>query len=525
MLCHTPREMPRFELSSRLATGGMAEIFIARQRFIGGVERKVALKRILPALSRDQQFVTAFLQEAAVASQLSHPNIVKIYDFGEERGRYFIAMEYVPGCDLATLLELCREREQFIPVPVALRIMADICAALDHAHRALGSDGQPLAVVHRDVTPSNVLISLDGPAKLTDFGIAKAATRMQARTRTGTVKGKLSYLAPEQVTAKSFDRRVDIYAAGITLWEMLAGRHAFHEGSEYETLSAIAAGRLPELGKWRSGLSAELQALVGKATALDPEARFAAAGEMLDAIEALSEAQSHGTVKNFAAPFFSEAHKRRAPRPITQWPDWPRRWAWLMLLPLAFVVMWMWWPRHRQTIAALDSAAAAAVSLASEPAGAQVLWDGVLLSGATPFVLTAVDGTRDHEATFVWAAPRREQRLRVPRGFLSPYPLLATPPARVPEKAAQPEVSRALPPPAIAPLAVKHGTGRLRLAVRPWGELQVDGALIGTTPLPPLDLAPGEHRVVVGNRESGKAIDRRIVIRSGEETVVRADLR
>src|SRR5579859_624404 len=198
-----------YRLQRRLARGGMAEVFLARHIGVEGFERRVAIKRILPHLSDSEGFRSMFLDEARLAAQLSHPNVVHIYDFGRAGDYDFIAMEFVDGVDIGQLIR--RGRKHPVPFELAARILSDVCGALHYAHRITDAGGRPLNLVHRDVSPQNVLVSYDGVVKLVDFGIAKAAFAA-GRTRPGVVKGKYAYMSPEQVEGRALDGRSDLFS-------------------------------------------------------------------------------------------------------------------------------------------------------------------------------------------------------------------------------------------------------------------------------------------------------------------------
>jgi hypothetical protein len=224
----------------RIARGGMAEVFLAQQRGLEGFDRRVAVKRILPHLSDAPDFIKMFLSEAKLAAQLSHPNIVHIYDFGKVGDDHFIAMEYVDGVHAGRLV---KASERMPPAMVA-RLGADAAAALHHAHALRAPNGQPIGLVHRDVSPPNLMVSFDGVVKLCDFGIAKAAALSQQLTNPGQVKGKYAYMSPEQTTGTPLDGRSDVFSLGIVLWELLAGRTIVGRGDAIEAMRAIRDGRL-----------------------------------------------------------------------------------------------------------------------------------------------------------------------------------------------------------------------------------------------------------------------------------------
>jgi len=226
-----------YQLLKKLATGGMAEVWLANQIGIEGFNRHIVVKRILPHLSEDPEFVQMFLNEAKIASRFNHPNIAQIYDLGQADGQYFIAMEFIHGEDLGRLMRKAWSTGQWIARPLAIRIIAEACKGLYYAHTRNDERGQPLRVVHRDISPQNILISFDGSVKLVDFGIAKAADQA-SMTKSGAIKGKFAYMAPEQAGGKPLDARTDLFALGLVLYELLTGVRPLKRDSELATLQA-----------------------------------------------------------------------------------------------------------------------------------------------------------------------------------------------------------------------------------------------------------------------------------------------
>jgi serine/threonine protein kinase len=279
----------RYAILGRIATGGMAEIFLARAISLAGVERHVVLKRVLPERTRDPQFVKMFLDEARLAAQLQHPNIAQVHDIGRLGDSYFFTMEYVHGEDLRAILQRLAALRRQAPVQHALLIAAGAAAALHHAHDRQGPDRKPLGIVHRDVSPSNVMVSFEGAVKLVDFGVAKA-TQRSTETRTGTVKGKIAYLSPEQCRGGPIDRRSDIFSLGIVLYELLTCTRLFRRETDFATMTAIVSDDAPPPSVVRPELAPEIDRVVLTALQRDPEKRYGSAGEMLEAIEAAAEA-------------------------------------------------------------------------------------------------------------------------------------------------------------------------------------------------------------------------------------------
>jgi serine/threonine-protein kinase len=273
-----------YELCERLATGGMAEVFLGRRAGPAGFEKLVAVKRILPHLVDSPAFVQMFMDEARIAALLDHPHITHVYDFGASHGLYYIAMEYVPGKDLAAIGARARRRRHAISPLVVATIAIASCEGLHHAHEMCGPDGRPLGIVHRDVSPSNILVSYDGAVKLADFGIAQAEHRSGA-AGAGVPKGKRAYVAPEQAAGGTVDRRADVWALGVCLWELLAGRRPFAGRTIGKVLRAIARGAMPPLVRVRPDAPPALCSILERALAPEPEGRWPTAQAMQLALE------------------------------------------------------------------------------------------------------------------------------------------------------------------------------------------------------------------------------------------------
>ncbi|HWO22371.1 MAG TPA: protein kinase [Kofleriaceae bacterium] len=271
-----------YVLLRRIARGGMAEVFLAQQRGLEGFDRRVAVKRILPHLVDAPDFVKMFLGEAKLAAQLTHPNIVHIYDFGKVDHDYFIAMEYVEGIHAGQLFKQS-ERERMSPALIA-RIGADAAAALHYAHELRGPNGKPLGLVHRDVSPANLMISYDGVVKLCDFGIAKAAALSDQRTNPGQVKGKYAYMSPEQTVGSTLDGRSDVFSLAIVLWELLVGKTIVPRGEAVAAMRLIRDGKLQPIAQAVPGLPAALAQAITWALATRREDR-ATAAELATALE------------------------------------------------------------------------------------------------------------------------------------------------------------------------------------------------------------------------------------------------
>jgi eukaryotic-like serine/threonine-protein kinase len=264
-------QMGKYQLIRKLASGGMAEVFLARAAGPKGFEKVLVLKRILPHLAEESEFIEMFLTEARLAARLNHANVVQIFDFGEESGTYFIAMEYVEGPNLRALARQAFKAQVPIAPPLIARILAQACEGLAFAHEQ--------GLIHRDISSDNILVSRSGGVKVVDFGIAKAADASH-RTRSGVLKGKVSYMSPEHLLGKPLDARADIYALGVVLYELLAGRKPFEAESEGQLVRAILHESPVGVRALRKDVPAELSRILDKALARDREARYRSCREL-----------------------------------------------------------------------------------------------------------------------------------------------------------------------------------------------------------------------------------------------------
>jgi len=275
-----PLPFGKFLLLDRLNVGGMAEVFLAKVFGRDGEGRVVALKRILPSLLVDPEFVGMFIDEARIAVQLDHRNLVQIFELGRQGDNYYIAMEYVSGCDLRTAIDRSKKRKQMLTIGHAIHVVCEVAAGLDHAHRARDREGRSLEIVHRDVSPQNIVLSRDGGIRLIDFGIAKAATRQQA-TQAGILKGKFGYMSPEQARGRPIDRRSDIFATGIIFYELLTGVRLFGGEADFAVLEKVRKAEIPSPRRANPAIPEEIERIVLKALAPEPERRYAWASEMI----------------------------------------------------------------------------------------------------------------------------------------------------------------------------------------------------------------------------------------------------
>ncbi len=267
------RQLGRYELLRRVAAGGMGEIFLARMRGAAGFEKRVIIKTILPHLAEEEEFIEKFLDEGRIVVQLTHGNIVPVFDMGEEHGEFFIAMEYIPGRDLRDLIKTRQVAGEVVDLPIALHIIAEVCKGLGYAHRKRDEQGEPLELVYRDVSPSNVLLSSEGEVKLIDFGIARATTKI-SRTVSGRIQGKFNYMSPEQASGKIVDARSDIFSTGVMLYEMLTGQRPFEGATDLETIDLVRKCEFDPASTLNPLIPEEVDAIIERALALTLEERY-----------------------------------------------------------------------------------------------------------------------------------------------------------------------------------------------------------------------------------------------------------
>lgn len=292
----------KYRIAATIAQGGMAELVLALQDVGPGFRKVLALKRILPGFEGSTVFVDMFLEEARLIARLEHPNIVRVYDYGEAGSRHFLAMEYLPGEDVAKILRLCRKHKKSVPLDIAVAIVQGIATGLHYAHNLVDAEGKPMNLIHRDVNPSNIMVTYQGAVKLLDFGIAKAEGNLNV-TRSGVVKGKLSYLAPDQFIGLPQDRRLDVFCLGIVMWELLTGERLFQGPTDAAIIASVVQCTVPDVRTLAPGVPAALAEICAHALQRNSSARYQTAAEFDEALEA----------------YDGETHLRASPRRIGQW--------------------------------------------------------------------------------------------------------------------------------------------------------------------------------------------------------------
>jgi serine/threonine protein kinase len=279
-----------YEIVRKLARGGMAELFLSRTVGPEGFEKLVVLKKILPSHAENPKFVRLFLDEAKLAATLDHPHIAHVYDMGKVDGHYFFTMEYVHGQDVRTTMRRATRLDRKFPIEHAVQIASNVAAALHYAHERRRADGTLLDIVHRDVSPSNVLVSYDGAVKLVDFGVAKATTST-VKTRTGTLKGKIAYMSPEQAKGAPVDRRSDIFSLGIMLWEMVTMQRLYKADNDLATIQMIINSKAQPPSHLRPDCTVELDRIIMRALAINPDERYQTAEQLQIELEELAREQ------------------------------------------------------------------------------------------------------------------------------------------------------------------------------------------------------------------------------------------
>lgn len=307
-----PSPVHRYRLVRRIARGGMAEVYLAAQIGAGGFEKQVALKKILPMYASMEEFGKLFRDEARIAGALNHGNVVGVLDYGMHDDEWYLAMEYVDGPDLEEVLDRCRRRGLLPPIEVVLYVGHRVASALEYAHAVADLEGKPLRIVHRDVSPPNVLLGVHGEVKLADFGVAKAEMR-DSLTRPGVLRGKYAYMSPEQVRHRPVDHRSDLFSLGTVLFELLTGRSPFDGGGDYQTMENVSRGRVVLPSQLRQDTPVELDRILARCHAADPDARYADAGVLRKELAAMMVTRELADEPEGLVGFLRELFPERAP--------------------------------------------------------------------------------------------------------------------------------------------------------------------------------------------------------------------
>ena len=479
-------KLGKYRLLKQLAKGGMGEVYLAKQEGMRGFSKMVVVKRILEQYAADRGFAEMFTNEARLAALLTHPNVAQVYDLGEEEGSLYLAMEFVHGHSLRGIFQQLQKRKELMPPVLAARLAAQALHGLHHAHTLKGENGQLLSIVHRDVSPDNLLVGYDGVVKVVDFGIAKA-TALSQNTQTGVVKGKLAYMPPEQLEGKRVDARTDVYAMGVVLYEMLCGKRPFKGNTDTSLIMAIMREPIAPLRSVNPAVPAPLEGIAERALQKNPAARFADAEQMSAELDEYASstprAGDPARIRQLLVDLFgSEA----ASPPVfnTSFDHLPA-----VVIPTADVV--------------LDSSvtrSSAAITAPTAPALAPVPGRGMLLLAAAILFLGLVllSGM-----AVLYFGSNRAQGVVAPVPAQVPALVAVTPPvpiapAPVAAPAPSPPVVEIPPPPIPAPVAVAK-TGHVDLVVLPWGEVSLGKRVLGVTPMSPVLLPAGVQMLTVKN--------------------------
>jgi serine/threonine-protein kinase len=568
----------KYQLVSKLATGGMAEVYLAKSAGPMGFEKTLVLKRILPHLAEDEQFVEMFLGEAKLAAQLEHPNIVQIFDFGEAEGTYYLAMEYIDGPNLRILSKRARAAGVALPPAACAKIIASACEGLAFAHDFTDrTTGEPLELIHRDISPDNILLSRQGAVKVVDFGIAKAANQSH-KTQSGVIKGKIAYMPPEQLQARPLDRRVDVYALGVVLYELLTGHKPFDATTDVSMMQAIlfepfvpAVSRRPELPRPLVDILDKALSKVRehrypdcRAFQTDLERFILSAGEPVGAYQLSrlmaqmsGEAGGQGATSppgsgpksrpgsgprqaspepTAAAPARSsggsnatrvaEGEGEQNP-PLTEGPTLVSS-----SMPAAAPA------RRTGLVVGLSGLALLAVG-----AGVVLLRGNTAVPPPAPIVITSrpVEKPVAPPPAVAAASPQGESRETPPPPAVgTETPVAAKPPEPVQPALTppppKPTPSRSTPDPVKPSRSTRASSGsasvrraavekaQLQFRIRPFATVMLDGKQLGQTPLDAVEAEVGSHSVRLINKELGKDITRTFEVKAGQLNVFKHNL-
>jgi serine/threonine protein kinase len=490
-----PQRIGRYELCFELASGGMASVYLARIDGVSGFEKLVALKRIHRHLAKEQGYVDMFLDEARIASRITHPNVCSVFDFGEADGEHYIAMEYLVGEPLSRLMgraarEQVHRRSPLLPMRMAC-IIADACEGLHAAHELKDANGDLLHVVHRDVSPRNLFVTYDGAVQVVDFGIASARQRLH-HTSTGQVKGTFAYMAPEQLTANTIDRRVDIWSLGVALWEMLAVKRLFKKDTTANTIHSVLYDEISPPSAHRPQVPPELDRIVMKALARDPKNRWSTAREMGRALRGFLGAQSDvvgpAELSEWMGEVFPQGEARKSQlMEIARMAS-----TGLPSLPQANDVDGILTATDVRIVGATE---VGALQRSSRRRWTLVALAALALVGVASFALGGGDAPVVHEASEE-ALPTEEPPAAVP-------PVEAAEPV---EPAKPVEAAAAVPAEVAKPKAARRVRSKQRSKAKPgtinlvtrggWAEIYEGKKRLGSTPSR-LTLSPGRHKLTL----------------------------
>jgi serine/threonine protein kinase len=567
-----PQAFGKYFLVDKISTGGMAEVFKAKTYSHGGFENLLVIKRILSHLGEDQEFVDMFIDEAKVSVALQHANVVHLYDFGRIGDDWFMAMECLDGKDVRSILRQLARKRRFLPIEYAIYVASEACKGLEYAHRKTDLQGRPYGIVHRDVSPSNILVSYEGDVKVADFGIAKAQFS-SLDTVGGVLKGKYEYMSPEQASGRSMDLRSDLFSLGIILHEMLTGRRLFKTGSEFTTLERIKACEVAPPSYVNARVPEALDRIVMKALARLPEDRYKNAAEMGQALQDYLFPQTADqlradlsrTMQDLFANEIAEERLRLehgsevAAKLREQAPDYAEGWegqtssslsrasefaqSWgplilggvaLLLMPvLGLAVGGLIWVANRDAPTEQVAPTAGALDILVLPA-AEVRVDGMNYGEKGTLALEDIPPgphvirleKEGYETVLETVSIEAGQRytFRKTLKYLEPAPAPAPAPAPEPVRRTSPPPTRVAPPtPTPTPVAAQTGTLAVALIGGGWAWVYVDNErLEQTAPLTGHELPTGTYTIRVENPDLGISHSEKVTVSPGKQITVRA---
>ena len=516
----------RYEILEKLGAGGMAEVYLARAYGADGFVKDLVLKKVLSTRADDTQFRKMFVEEAKITVSLSHTNIVQVFDFGKVDETYFLAMERVHGSDLRKVLGRLEDQGRRIPLAIALQVACEVLKGLDYAHRRTTPEGRPLGIVHRDVSPSNILISYEGEVKVADFGIARAAAE-QTEEGSGTVIGKPRYMAPEQIRGDPVDARADVFGCGVVLVEMLLGEQPFATSNDMDTFAMVLTGTTVKPLDATSGIPADFVPIVQRAMATDAGNRFSSAAAFLKAIE---DYAIERRIRLSAAPLAELLHSTHPPSMTLTRPDpGPTREGPTIFERVAAgpgeVAHFTQQDSKVAAVGAVSRVKTARVDVSADLGRRRGPW----LAGGLITLAVALTG--------VWQAGLFASAVPVATPTETPLAMATTVETATPTPVATESVAATATRVAVRPTAsprrtavvvataaptptVAKAPGFLKLNSIPWGEVTINGKSIGkTTPIQRLQLAPGRYEVEIRNPKTGASGKLSVTIVSGQETV------
>ena len=567
------QQLGKYQLVRKLAAGGMAEVFLAKATGHMGFEKTLVLKRILPELAEEPAFVQMFLSEARLAARLTHPNIVQIFDFGESEGTYFIAMEYIDGPSLRTLIQRAAAQRQLLPPEVCARLISLACDGLAFAHDFTDPEtGEAQGIIHRDVSPDNILLSRQGAVKVVDFGIAKA-TGQSHKTESGIVKGKLPYMPPEQLRAKPVDRRADVYALGVVLYELLTGQRPYASESEAGLMQAILYEPPIPAAKHREDIPPHLRRILHKVLSKDRDERYADCHAFQDDLEAfirnvgktvmtkqVADLINRTTTDPGGLPVAKEPRKTPTPtipttpnappgltrkRPSSPTNEAPTANHRPPQAPTQEEPRALATPPPRRTTSEQETAPGRRpprpIAIPTSDRGSQEQPTSkrrpserwalaslaiLLIAAASGVVVVPRLSWIEWDA---FAAPKPRDAATSPAQVETEQPSESAPSPN-PDKgnpdvgpAVDPPIGGPKPPPPSAPRV--RGEGTLELRIQPYYAIVfMDGRKLGVTPMDKLRLPAGLHTLKFVNKKLGKTIQREVDIKAGQETLLKLDM-